>query len=98
MVVSDLSAEILLGTTFIDIHVEVIWVRRRACILKNGKLVHLARHAAIDFPKDETNKVDPPAPVDQKVKLSNTMTLPPRSEKIHCDGISQRSLHAGSSS
>ena len=55
-------------------------MRRRACILKDGTLVHLARRAAIDFPRDEPNKVDPPPPVDQKVKLSHTVTFPPRSE------------------
>ena len=58
----------------------MIWVRRRACILKDGSLVHLARRAAIDFPKDKPYKVDPPPPVDEKVNLSHTVTLPPPSE------------------
>ena len=58
----------------------MIWVRRQACILKDGTLVHLARRAEIDFPKDEPNKVDPPPPVDQKFKLSHIVTLPPRSK------------------
>ena len=46
----------------------------------DGTLVHLARLAAIEFPKDEPNNVDPPPPVEQKVKPSHRVTLPPRSK------------------
>ena len=81
VVVEDLSAEVLLGTTFIDAHVEVIWVRRRCCILRDRSTIYLARRSSTAFPPDEPKEVTPPprAP-DLKVRIARPAILAPRSE------------------
>ena len=81
VVVEELSAEVLLGTMFIDAHVEIIWVRRRCCILRDRSTIYLVRRSATAFPPDEPKEIQAPSKSpDLKVRIARPATLAPRSE------------------
>ena len=93
VVVRELSSDALLGTTFIDEHVEVIWVRRALCILRDQTLVPIQKRASPTTVRDrdeprELREKPKPAP---QVRVRRAVQIPARSEgfvevTVDCSG------------
>ena len=84
VVVSELSCDVLLGITYIDQHVENLWVRKRTAILKDGTTVplHLRQSRTNVHDEKEPIEVPTPEPPPLLVKMAQKAVLEPQSETV----------------
>ena len=83
VVVRSLTSDAILGTVFIDAHVENVWLRRRRDILTDGTERPIERRPAWHWPrflgtkeaKTVDSRLDPP-----KVSVAKPALLEPRTE------------------
>ena len=84
-IVRQLGADMLLGTTFIDAHCEILWIRKRRLLLGNGTWIPVQKRAATSpwiVGTRETTEVKPPQPREELVRVAARIVLPPGSETV----------------
>ena len=85
VVVRQLTSDVIIGTTFIDEHVENIWVRQRKVILLDGTEIPIQRRSALGKPTclrtTEKTTLDNFS-VPEKVYVAQQIILPARSETV----------------
>ena len=84
VVTRQLGADVILGCTFIDSHIEGIFPRRKYAELANGDEVTIRRRPATE-PTDHGSmghhpSADNRVTTDDFIRLSHTVTVPPHSE------------------
>ena len=81
MVTKNLNAEAILGTTYIDNHVEYIAPRKRVAVLRDGSVIKIQKRGA-SIPTMEKTKesVTPEPSTTTKVRTSKRIILKPHSE------------------
>jgi len=84
IVVDALGADAILGTTFIDEHIEALWIRKRRVIFRNGEEFPIQKLIDNDRPsqdlmptKEAVVEDERPAP---RVRLTHSCFLPPGME------------------
>ena len=85
VVTRNLTSDVILGTTYIDEHVENLWVRQRRIILRDGTEVPIEKRAATARPlclRTNESRTVLPQPITQPVKVAGTIRLPPQSETV----------------
>ena len=84
-IVRQLGADMLLGSTFIDAHCEILWIRKRRLLLGNGTWIPLQKRAATSPPivgTRETTEIKPTRPREGLVRVAARIILPPGSETV----------------
>ena len=84
-IVRQLGADMILGTTFIDAHCEILWIRKHPLLLGNGIWESVQKCAAISpsiIGTREPTQVKPPRPREELVQVAARITLQPRSETV----------------
>lgn len=83
IVVRELAADVILGCSFIDSHVEEIKIRKRTVVLSHGSTVPILRRRdgvpRMFSPKQDLSVPAPP-PEDRILRMSRTTVLPSESE------------------
>lgn len=85
VVTEQLGADAILGTTFIDAHVDTIYIRKRCIQLEDGSVVRIEKRRAAapaHSRTSETPKVVRPPPKPMLLKVTQRVTLPARSETV----------------
>ena len=85
VVVKQLGADALLGTTFIESHCELMWFRKRKLLLQNGTWVHVQKRMdprPNASSRPERKDVCTPGQAPDRVHVAARITLPPASETV----------------
>ena len=84
IVVKQLSTDAILGTTFIDEHVDAIWVRRRIAVLTDGTILPIEkRHSPNTIRKpNETMRVETIQDKSHNIHVAQRCILQPHSEAV----------------